>query len=197
MTVGLIQKLTLLISFSFITSLQTSYCLAATKNDCDPNSQNKALIGVWESRATSMGGLGIIMEFREDGGWVDPIGAIVDEPGKTSPPLVHIEKIPGTGGNGYAYINHTADGQTQYREPFPKPWGCYKVIGNNLRLNPANCSPQEVSFNVTKTTLELTNMRGDKQILFRVEPAWYRPPSEKEVEDFMKIYNAKQSKQKP
>lgn len=180
-----------------ISGLIPSHSLAAdTGTGCTPNTQDKALIGVWESRQTSMGGLGMIMEFREDGGWVDPIGAIVDSPGETPPPSVGVQKLPGTGGDGFAFMNFLADGTTQYREPFPKPWGCYKVIGRKLRLCAAGCPPEEISYKATNTTLELTGKKG-RQTLHRVEPAWYHPLNEKEVETALKSFNAKKDKQKP
>ncbi len=182
---------------ALIAGLFPSHGLAAEKlNDCAPNSQDKSLIGVWESRQTSMGGLGVIMEFREDGGWVDTIGAIVDSHGETPPPLVGVQKLPGTTGDGFAFMNFLADGKTQYREPFPKPWGCYEVIGSKLRLCAAGCPPEEISYKIKNATLELTGKKG-KQTLNRVEPAWYHPLNEKEVEAALKSFNAKEEKEKP
>jgi len=175
-------------------ALSFSPCLAADKaNNCGPNFQDKALIGVWESRQTSRGGLGTIMEFREDGGWVDTIGAIVDSPGKVPPAVVGVQKLPGTTGDGLAYMNRLADGKTQYREPFPRKWGCYKVLDDKLRLCAADCPPELISYKVTKTTLELTSKKG-MQTLHRVDPAWYHPLNEEEVEAALKSFNAKRSK---
>jgi len=177
--------------------LLPSHGLAADKgNSCDLNSQNKLLIGVWESSQTSMGGIGVIMEFREDGRWVDPMAAIVDSPGKETPPFVGVQKMPGTTGDGFAFMNILPDGKIQYREPFPKPWGCYEVVGNKLRLCPAGCPPEEINYKVTKTALELTSDKG-KMTLHRVEPAWYHALDEKEVAAALNSFIAKQAEQKP
>ncbi len=175
-----------------ISGLLPSHSLAADQeNGCAPNTLDKAIVGVWESRQTSMGGLGTIMEFRADGGWVSTIGAIVDSPGKKPPIFVGVKKMPGTTGEGFAYMNFMADGATQYREPFAKPWGCYKILGNKLSLCAANCPPDEIGYKVTKTTLELTSKKG-KQTLYRVEPAWYRPLNEKEADAALKSFKTKQ-----
>lgn len=153
---------------------------ADAANSCKPNTQDITLVGVWESSKTSMGGLGMIMEFREDGGWVDPMGAIVDSPGKAPSANVGVQKLPGTTGFGVAYMYTSEDGVVHYREPFPKPWGCYEVRGSKLRLCAADCPAVETSYKVTPTTLELTRGKG-KQILKRVDPVWYHALNDQEA----------------
>jgi hypothetical protein len=63
------------------------------------------------------------------------------------------------------------------------------VVGRKLRLSPAESPPEEVGYTLTETTLELVNKEGTKQVLFRVEPAWYRPPNEKELEIIAKSFD--------
>ncbi|TLM59586.1 MAG: hypothetical protein FDZ69_14130 [Deltaproteobacteria bacterium] len=154
---------------------------AAPPAACVPTPESQALVGVWESRETTRGGLGIIMEFRQDGGWVDTIGAIVDTP--SSKPATPTGTVTFPYANGIpAYERQTAEGISQFRLPFPKPWGCYQVVGSKLRLCRAGCPPEEVDYKVTATTLEITGKTsGKKTTLHRVDPAWYRPPNEQEV----------------
>lgn len=79
----------------------------STRNAPGETSKNR-LIGVWESPDTTRGGLGAIYEFREDGGWMKGIGALVDGSFDPQDPLLQQfmqqpdEKSPdetGPGGN--------------------------------------------------------------------------------------------------
>jgi len=194
-----LYRLALLVSFHFFvlaSGLLPLHSYAAINgSSCNINFQDKELIGVWESRQTSKGGIGLIMEFREDGGWVDTFGAIVDSSGETPPAFVGVQKLPGTTGDGFAFMNFMADGKVQYREPVPKPWGCYEIVDSKLRLCSVDCRPVVINYKVTKTTLELMSEQGS-QTLHRVEPAWYRPLNEDEVADALKSFNAKRAREK-
>jgi hypothetical protein len=144
------------------------------------------LIGVWEAQKTSKGGLGAIYEFREDGGWVGTLGAMVDEKNAGPNPLIkhfaehpedknteQIQKVMnGPDGSpafvgvwkyrhytgGFAYERILPDGHTMLRIPFPLPWGKYEVSGKTIRLSMPGCPLDIVSYRIIKdNTLELTS----------------------------------------
>lgn len=174
------------------------------------NCQN-LLIGVWESPGTTKGGLGAIYEFREDGGLMAGMGALVDskfdpqDPGLQqlmtpddkmpaedrpqkimdgpagAPPYVGVWKFRHYTG-GFAFMRVTQDGRMMLRVPFPLPWGKYEVKGKKLRLIQKGCPPVDVAYKVTDKTLELT-AKGKKKIrLVRVQPTWYHALTESEAE---------------
>ena len=133
------------------------------------SAKNK-LIGVWESPDTTKGGLGAIYEFREDGGLMAGMGALVnltydpqdpnlkellpenqplgneERPQKImdgpvgSAPYVGVWKFRHYTG-GFAYQQITADGQILLRVPFPIPWGRYEVKGKKLQCSPRDLLP--------------------------------------------------------
>jgi len=132
------------------------------------NCQNR-LIGVWESPETTKGGLGAIYEFREDGGLMVGMGALVDskydpqdpnlqqlmkQPDDKIPTEDRPQKImdgpvraPSYVGawkfrhytGGFAFMRITQDGRMMLRVPFPLPWGKYQIKGKKLRLNQKGC----------------------------------------------------------
>lgn len=148
-------------------------------------SSGNKLVGVWESADTTRGGLGAIYEFREDGGLVAGVGALVNftydpqdpnlkqllpesqPPGYDSRPQKIIDGPPGSAPyvgvwkfrhytGGIAYQWITDDGRILLRVPFPIPWSRYEVKGNKLLVFQKGCPRQEFLFKVTEKTLELT-----------------------------------------
>ena len=148
-------------------------------------SSGNKLIGVWESADTTKGGLGAIYEFREDGGLVAGIGALVNLTYDPQDPnlqqLLPDSKVPGDESQpqkimdgpagsapyvgvwkfrhytgGIAYQWITDDGRILLRVPFPIPWSRYEVKGNKLLVFQKGCPRQEFLFKVTEKTLELT-----------------------------------------
>jgi hypothetical protein len=172
----------------------------------------KQLIGVWESPDTTKGGLGAIYEFREDGGLMAGMGALVNltydpqntnlqqllpdnkSPDDADRPQKIIDGPPGSAfyvgvwkfrhyTGGFAFQQITADGRIMLRVPFPMPWGRYEVKGGKLRIIQQACPPVDVVFKVTEKTLDLT-ATGKKMIrLMRVIPTWYHALTESEVEE--------------
>ena len=148
-------------------------------------SSGNKLIGVWESADTTKGGLGAIYEFREDGGLVAGIGALVNLTYDPQDPnlqqLLPESKVPGDESQpqkimdgpagsapyvgvwkfrhytgGIAYQWITDDGRILLRVPFPIPWSRYEVKGNKLLVFQKGCPRQEFLFKMTEKTLELT-----------------------------------------
>jgi len=172
----------------------------------------KKLIGVWESPDTTRGGLGAIYEFRNDGGLMAGMGALVnmtydpqdpnlqqllpndktpdvdDRPQKItdgpvgSAPYVGVWKFRHYTG-GYAYQQITTDGRIMLRVPFPMPWGRYEVKGKKLRIIRQGCPPVDVVYKVTDKTLDLTAPGKKTQRLIRVVPTWYHALTESEAEE--------------
>lgn len=169
-----------------------------------PKRVSNDLVGVWESPKTTKGGLGTIYEFREDGGWVGTIGALVDVKGGVSAssrpraaafsPQDQAQKVmEGADGSevwkyrhytgGFAYERFLLDGRSMLRVPFPVPWGMYEVKGKSLRLLRPNCPAVIVSYRIKGNTLELTAKGKSPQRLVRVQPTWYHALTADEVEE--------------
>jgi hypothetical protein len=167
------------------------------------------LVGVWEIEQRTKGGLGTIYEFREDGGWVGTIGALIDQkgdpPGPASyPPTSENPNEPaqkimdGPEGsaavvgvwkyrayNVMAYERIMPDGQRKLRIPFPARWGTYEVRGKKLWLCEPACPPAVVNYRIINdTVLEIINPKTRKRLLLkRVQPTWYHALTETEVEE--------------
>lgn len=179
------------------------------------------LIGVWEAQETTKGGLGAIYEFREDGGWVGTLGALVDGKDTIPNPFIkHFAEHPesenteqlqkvmdGPEGSpafvgawkyrhytgGFAYERILPDGRHMLRVPFPFPWGKYEVKGKTLRLIAPDCPAVVASYRIVKgTTLELIFKDKKTLKLKRVQPTWYHAPTESEVEEAKTIILKKQ-----
>jgi hypothetical protein len=173
----------LLISLFFLGPISAGETGPAGKPPVKSSGNN--LVGVWESADTTKGGLGAIYEFREDGGLVAGIGALVNLTYDPQDPnlqqLLPDSKVPGDESQpqkimdgpagsapyvgvwkfrhytgGIAYQWITDDGRILLRVPFPIPWSSYEVKGNKLLVFQKGCPRQEFLFKVTEKTLELT-----------------------------------------
>lgn len=158
---------------------------AVTAGNPPGKSSGNKLVGVWESADTTRGGLGAIYEFRDDGGLVAGVGALVNftydpqdpnlkqllpesqPPGLESQPQKIMDGPAGSAPyvgvwkfrhytGGTAYQWITDDGRILLRVPFPIPWSRYEVKGNRLLVFQKGCPRQEFLFKVTEKTLELT-----------------------------------------
>ncbi len=210
---NLLRNLLLAIWILLLLCVSTAFAQKRTPaGKTSGETSKKRIIGVWESPDTTRGGLGAIYEFREDGGLMVGMGALVnmtydpedpnlqqllpnnesldinDRPQKImdgpvgSAPYVGVWKFRHYTG-GFAYEQITADGRIMLRVPFPLPWGRYEVKGKKLRIIQPGCPPVDVVYKVTDKTLDLTAPGKKTQQLIRVIPTWYHALTESEVEE--------------